>query len=269
MKRIHYYSHRGRGKHLISFVHHLSTNLLLPLIALVAIGFATTGAFFFYDTYAQQGLLLVGALLSSTLRLLIAYVLSLAVGVPLAIFAVKNRRVESILLPIYDVLESMPVLAFFPVIILFFVASGFLEGAAIFILFFSIIWNVVFNVIGGMKTIPHDVLAVGNVFGLTWFQRFRKVTLPALFPSIVTASILSIAEGWNLVIVAEALHAYVPRGANAEDLFGIGSILVDAAASGNTQLLIAATSVLVVAIVLINIFVWQPLLARSARYKFD
>ena len=58
-------------------------------------------------------------------------------------------------------------------------------------------------------------------------------------------------------------------GTDAEDLFGIGSILVEAAAQGNTNVLIAATSLLVIAIALFNIFVWQPLLARSSRYKFE
>lgn len=266
---VHYYNRRGRGKHTISYLHHLITNLALPLGVVALLACATTGIFFVFHAYAEQGLMLLGALLATSLRLLVAYTLSLIVGVPLALFAVSNRRIESILLPIYDVLESMPILAFFPVIILFFIRSGWLEGAAIFVIFFSIIWNIIFNVIGGMKTIPKDIFSVGSVFKLSKFEQFRLVTLPALFPALVTASILALAEGWNLIIVAEALHSYVPRGTDAEDLFGIGSILVEAAAQGNTNVLIAATSLLVIAIALFNIFVWQPLLARSSRYKFE
>lgn len=269
MKRVHYYNRRGRGKHTISYLHHLSANLALPILVIALIVFATTGGFFLFRAYVEQGLMLVGALLASSLRLSLAYALSLLCGIPLALLAVRNRRFESILLPIYDVLESMPILAFFPIIILFFVKNDWLEGAAIFVIFFSMIWNIIFNVIGGLKTIPKEIFAVGTVFELSRFTQFRLVILPALFPALVTASILALAEGWNLIIVAEALHTYAPRGSEAEDLFGIGSILVEAATSGNTNLLVAAMSLLVITIAVFNIFVWQPLLGKAARYKFE
>lgn len=269
MKRVHYYGRHGRWRYSVSWFHHLSASIFVPLILLAALAFATGGAFYLFHTYAEKGLLLLAALLATSVRLLIAYTLSLLVGVPLAMLGVANRRVESFLLPIYDVLESMPILAFFPVIILFFVNHGWLEGAAIFVIFFSIIWNIVFNAIGGLKTIPGDIFAVGVVFKLSPFARFRRITLPALYPSLVTGSILAIAEGWNLIIVAEALHAYAPRGSEAEDLFGIGSLLVESAASGDKTSLIAATSVLVIAIVIFNLFLWQPLLRKSSQYKFE
>jgi len=269
VKRVHYYSLRGWWRHSISSVHHLVTNILIPLALLTLLAFATGAAFYLFHTYAEKGLLLLAALLATSLRLLIAYALSLLVGIPLAMLGVANRRVESFLLPIYDVLESMPILAFFPVIILFFVTHGWLEGAAIFVIFFSVVWNIVFNVIGGLKTIPSDIYAVGVVFKLSPLARFRRITLPALFPALVTGSILAIAEGWNLIIVAEALHAYAPRGSEAEDLFGIGSLLVESAASGDKTSLVAATSILVVAIVIFNLFLWQPLLTKSSQYKFE
>lgn len=269
VKRVHYYNRRGRGKHTISYAQHLSAALVLPIAVISLLAFATTGGYFLFNAYIEQGFTLVLALLASSVRLAIAYGLALVVGIPLALLAVQNRRIESILLPIYDVFESMPILAFFPVIILFFVQNDWLEGAAIFVIFFSMIWNIIFNVIGGLKTIPKEIFAVGTVFKLSRFARFRLVTLPALFPSLVTASILALAEGWNLIIVAEALHTYAPRGSEAEDLFGIGSILVDAATSGNTNLLVAATSLLVIAIAFFNIVVWQPLLGKAARYKFE
>jgi ABC-type anion transport system duplicated permease subunit len=161
------------------------------------------------------------------------------------------------------------VLAFFPVIILFFLREGWLEGAAIFIIFFSMIWNIAFNTIGGIKVTPKEVQAVGKVFGLSRWQQFREITLPALFPPLITGSILALADGWNIVIVAEALHAYAPNNAAAHDLFGIGSILVSSSAAGDTSLLLSAMGLLVVAIALVNFVVWQPLLARAERYKFE
>jgi NitT/TauT family transport system permease protein len=267
MARIHYYSHRGRRKHPTTVAHRLITGVALPLVLVSAAAFVAGGVFF-PESFANAGLLFA-ALGATLLRLLVAYALSLLIGIPLGLLAEKSHRLESFLLPAYDVLESIPVLAFFPVIILFFVRTGFLEGAALFMLFFSMIWSIAFNTIGGLKVIPKDVIAAGEVFGLSSTERFFTITLPALFPPLVTGSILALAAGWNIVIVAEALHAYAPQAANAHDLFGIGSVLVDAAGQGDTPALLAAMALLVVVIAAINLFVWQPMLARAERYKFE
>ncbi len=269
MSRIHYYSHHGRRKHPTTAVTRFSTGIALPLFLIIGATFLATGAFLIPISFKLQASVLLEALGLSLVRLLIAYVLSLLAAIPLALLVERSRYFESVLLPIYDVLESIPVLAFFPVIILFFVRSGFLEGAAIFMLFFTMIWNIVFNAIGGLKVIPKDVTAVGKVFGLSTWDQFTKITLPALFPPIVTGSILALAAGWNILIVAEALHAYAPQSAHAHDLFGIGSILVQAASIGDNTALLAAISLLVLVIAIINILVWQPLLARAERYKFE
>jgi ABC-type anion transport system duplicated permease subunit len=131
------------------------------------------------------------------------------------------------------------------------------------------VWYIVFNTIGGLKVIPAEIKSVGFVFGLSAWDRFRKITLSALFSPVVTGSILALAAGWNVLIVAEALHAYAPHSANAQDLFGIGSVLVDAASAGDTSTLLGAMALLVIVIAVINLFLWQPLLTRSERYKFE
>lgn len=267
MARIHYYSHRGRRRHPTTLAHRILTGIVLPLGLVAVATFIATGVFF-PESFAHAGLLF--AALGATLaRLLVAYALSLLIGIPLGLLAERSRGLESFLLPVYDVLESIPVLAFFPVIILFFVRTGFLEGAALFMLFFTMIWSIAFNTIGGLKVIPKDVIAAGKVFGLSSVERFFTITLPALFPPLVTGSILALAAGWNIVIVAEALHAYAPQAANAHDLFGIGSVLVDAAAKGDTPALLAAMGLLVAVIAAVNLLVWQPMLARAERYKFE
>ncbi len=266
---MHYYSNRGHRKHPSSWLERLGTHVVLPIALVLGATFIATGAILLPWSYKLQFGVLLAALATSIIRLLIAYVLSIVVGIPLALLAERNQSIQSVLLPIYDVLESIPILAFFPVIILFFVRSGFLEGAAIFMLFFTMIWSIVFNTIGGLKVIPRDVKAVGFVFGFSRWDRFTKITLPALFPPLVTGSILALAAGWNIVIVAEALNAYAPQSAHAHNLFGIGSVLVSAAASGDTDALLAAMAVLVITIAIVNLFLWQPLLSRAERYKFD
>ncbi len=268
-KRLHYWTHQGRRPHPTSFIGHMGRGILLPLFLVVAALFAGTGAVFFPTSYSLAAGTLLAALGASLLRLFGAYILALVIGVPLGLLAEANRHVENALLPIFDVLESLPVLAFFPVVIILFLRADLLEGAAIFIIFFSMVWNIAFSTVGGLKVIPSDVKAVGKVFGLKPFDRFFTITLPALFPPLVTGSILSLADGWNVLIVAEALHAYAPASAHSGDLFGIGSILVTASATGDTTGLLVAMGILVLVIALINLVVWQPLLARAEQFKFE
>lgn len=264
-----YYSHQGRRTHPTTLARRIGSGLILPLAIVCIASFIATGIVFVPTDYALQGGELFAALGASVLRLFGAYVLALVIGIPLGLIAALNPYIENMLLPIYDVLESLPILAFFPVIILFFIRSDFLEGAALFIIFYSMLWTIAFSVIGGMKTIPQDVIAAGKVYGLSAYERLRHIILPALFPSLLTASILAVADGWNIVIVAETLRAYAPHSVNAHDLFGIGSILVSASSTANSSLLLVAMGFLVAFIACMNVFIWQPLLAHAERYKFE
>ncbi len=227
--------------------------------------FPTTNAIFPKISFFELTL----ATLYTLGRLFVAYVLALVCAIPLAILATENSLAEKILLPMFDILESIPVLAFFPVLIIFFITLGVPEGAAIFILFISMLWNIVFTVVGGLKIIPQDIKYASKVFKITGLKYVFKVMLPAIFPEIVTGSILALAQGWNIIIVAEVIHTYMPLGTHAQDLFGIGSILVNASATGNTHLFIACLAVMMVAIALFNYFVWQKLIHYSERFKFE
>ena len=266
---MHYWSHRGRAKHVTSLSHRIFSGLLLPVVLVLLVGMSAVGFTSVPDTITDKLLIVMVALGTSFLRLIVAYIFSLIIGVSLGLLTERSKKIEGILLPIFDVLESMPILAFFPVIIILFLKADFLEGAAIFIIFFSMVWNIAFSVVGGLRQTPADIIAVGTIFGMRPIQKLQKLLLPAIFPSMLTGSILAVAQGWNVLIVAEALHAYSPQSAQAHDLFGIGSMLVGASLDGNTSLLIFAMGVLVVAIALVNIFLWQPLLAYAERYKFE
>ena len=209
------------------------------------------------------------AALHTLARLLVAYALAVVVAVPLAILVTHNTAIEAVLLPVFDILESVPILALFPVIILLFIQFNFLNGAAVFILFLTMLWNIVFTLVGGIKIIPKDIIAAARVFGLSGFAMLRRVTLPAIVPQLVTGSILAVAQGWNLIIVAEVLHTYIPGGTSAQDLFGVGSILVNAAANAQTHVFLLSVTVMIVIIGAVNFFVWQKLLHYSQRFRFD
>jgi NitT/TauT family transport system permease protein len=212
---------------------------------------------------------LIEATIASSMRLLIAYFLALIFSVPLAILITATPKLERLLLPFFDVLESVPVLAFFPIIVLLFIKINYFDGAAIFILFMAMIWNLVFSMVGGINIIPEDIKEAAYIFKARGLKKLFSITLPAIFPFIVTGSLLAWAQGWNILIVAEVLHNYIPGGSSSSDRLGLGSLLVNASLQGNKALFIGSLGVMILVIALMNLFIWQKLLKLAERYKFE
>ncbi len=256
----------------ISMRERIYTIVLGPLF-IVALVYAVVHLFPFLTAHEARESVSLDTVLAATLytcgRLFVAYVLAAVCAVPLAILVTANRTVEALLLPVFDIFESVPILALFPVIILVFIQFNFLNGAAIFILFLTMLWNIVFTVVGGLKMIPQDILYAAQVFGVRGLSLVRRVLLPSVVPQLVTGSILAVAQGWNLIIVAEVLHTYIPGGTPTQDLFGVGSILVASAVNAQNGVFLTSVVVMVVVIALLNFFVWQKLLHYAQRFRFE
>lgn len=270
MKSIRHVHHRAAFSYPISLGQRLYVIVLGPLIIFGAMSALLS----FFPHLAPTGETLSFQVISlaavyTCARLFIAYLLAVIISVPLALLVTSNPTVEAFFLPVFDILESIPILALFPVIILLFIQFNFLNGAAIFILFLSMLWNLVFTLVGGLKIIPKDIFYAARVFGLRGLTHVRRVILPAIFPQLVTGSILAVAQGWNLIIVAEVLHTYIPGGTSAQDLFGVGSILVSAASHAQFNIFLVAVFVMVFLIALLNFFVWQKLLHITQRFRFE
>jgi NitT/TauT family transport system permease protein len=154
-------------------------------------------------------------------------------------------------------------------VVVFFTAYHAFEFAAVFVIFVSMLWNIVFPVIGGLQTIPDDVKNAAIVFNVYGFKRFWYITLPAVVPFVITGSLLAWAQGWTVVIVAEVLHTYIPHGKPSEDLLGLGSLLVDSNAQGKSSVFLASLIVMILLVTIMNFLVWQPLLHFSQRFRFD
>lgn len=209
------------------------------------------------------------ATLSTFARLSLAYLLSLVVAIPLVFLTAGHRVLEKIFLPVFDILQSMPVLAFFPIVVLLFIKFQLFEEATIFILFMAMVWSLVFSMIAGLKTIPRDIQYASIIFGAKGLKKILSIYLPAIFPYIVTGSLLAWGAGWNVIIVAEVLHSYIPNGNSSQDLFGLGSLLVNSALYNNSLLFLVTLLTIVVLITLLNFLVWQRLLKLAERYKFE
>lgn len=268
--------HRSHSHHLFALTYPVSlhervyTIILGPLIIVGLMWLAL----YFYPILEPRGeALSLGtiwlAALYTLFRLFVAYICAVVVAVPLAIAVTHNRIVEKVMLPVFDILQSVPILALFPVIIMLFIRFGNLNGAAIFILFLSMLWNLVFTLVGGLKLIPRDIVDAARVFGLSGSSYLKRLVLPALVPQLVTGSILAVAQGWNITIVAEVLHTYIPGGTSAQDLFGVGSILVSAAANAQNGEFLSTVFTMVIVIALFNFFVWQKLLHYAQKFRFE
>jgi NitT/TauT family transport system permease protein len=130
-------------------------------------------------------------------------------------------------------------------------------------------WSIVFSVVGGLRSIPQDIKDAAKVFKLSGGNYISKILLPGVFPYIITGSLLAWAGGWNIIIVAEVLHTYIPGGTSAQDLFGIGSILVNSAAGGNQKDFLLAIFGLIILVAVLNLLVWQKLLKYAEKFKFE
>lgn len=244
---------------------------LAPLVAalVLIIALNATALFPFNTVSVMPPSYIASAFFATLIRLGIAYVLALAVSVPLVALATRGPVAEKIFLPFFDVMQSVPVLAFFPLIAGVFLQFGFTDAAAVIVIFLSMLWNIVFSLVAGLKAIPRDIFWAAQVFGVKGFAYARRILLPAVTPSLVVGSLLAWAQGWNIIIVAEVLHTYIPNGTGAQDLFGIGSVLVDSVAAGQTGTFAFAVVFLIGAIALINFFVWQRLMQYAERYRFE
>jgi NitT/TauT family transport system permease protein len=209
----------------------------------------------------------------SMVRMCVAYALSLAFAIIYGYFAATNRIAEKILLPILDILQSVPILGFFPIVIIVFIdafGNASLIGpnlASIILIFTSMSWNMAFGVYESIKTLPGELREVSDSFDVHGVRRLRRLLLPSTVNRLVYNSILSWSVGWYFLVSAEM----IATGATNTVLPGIGSYLLTYAATTplNTGAMLAGIFVLVLVIVLQNFFLWRPLSSWAEKYRYD
>lgn len=268
---IRHYHHHYHFSYLTSKRRHFSSLLIvigiLTLILLTALHFLSPQNSLNINELSAE--VIFFATFNTLFRLFFSYFFALVLAIPIALLITKSERFEKYLLPIADVVQSIPVLAFFPVVVIFFIKLNALEGAIIFILFLEMLWSLVFSMIGGLKTIPKDILDAATIFNITGFRKLRFIIIPSIFPYLITGSLLAWAAGWSILIVAESLHSYIPSGNAASDPLGLGSLLVNSFYNGQNTVFLITLIVMVVVIALLNFFIWQKLLHIAERFKFD
>jgi NitT/TauT family transport system permease protein len=206
----------------------------------------------------------------SLLRITIAYVLSLGFALVYGYVAAYNPRAERFMLPLLDVLQSIPVLSFLPGVMLAMVAlfpgrQLGVELGAILLIFTGQVWNMAFSFYASLKSIPKDMREAAEIYRFSWWQRFTQMELPFSAIGLVWNSMMSVAGGWFALMVCE-MFVLGPRDFR---LPGLGSYLQTAASAGDTASMFWGVATMVLVIVLLDQFVWRPVIAWAEKFKVE
>jgi NitT/TauT family transport system permease protein len=208
--------------------------------------------------------------LRTTLRMLAAIVVSLVFTLLYGTLAAKSRRAELVLIPLLDILQSVPVLGYISFTIVFFMSlfPGRVLGAecaAVFAIFTSQAWNMTFSFYQSLRTIPRDLEEATRNFGFSGWLRFWRLEVPFAMPGLVWNMMMSMSGGWFFVVASEAITV----GDKTIVLPGIGSYLAQAIAKEN---LVAVGWVILTMIVIIMIYdqlMFRPLVAWAEKFRFE
>jgi NitT/TauT family transport system permease protein len=208
--------------------------------------------------------------LFSALRGLAAFVFSLAFTLVIGYWAAKSARAERILIPLLDILQSIPVLGFLPGLVLVLIAlfprtNTGLELACIVMIFTGQVWNMTFSFYSSLKSVPTDFNEVSSVIGLSPWEKLRKVELPFSAMNLVWNSLLSMSGGWFFLSVCEAFTL----GDHEYRLPGIGAYMATAIGRGSTHAMIAGIAAMTALVVVMDILIWRPVLAWAHQFRLE
>ena len=206
----------------------------------------------------------------SLLRITIAYLLSLAFTLVYGYVAAYNPRAERFMIPLLDVLQSIPVLSFLPGVMLAMVAlfpgrQLGVEAGAILLIFTGQVWNMAFSFYASLKSIPKEMREAAKIYGFSWWQRFIEMELPFAAIGLVWNSMMSVAGGWFFLMACEMFVL----GSRDFRLPGLGSYLQTAAGNGDTRSILWGVATMVAVIVLLDQFVWRPVIAWAEKFKVE
>jgi len=199
------------------------------------------------------------------LRIAITLGISVAWGVSFGILASTNKTASTILVPFIDLLQSVPILGYFPAVIILLISlfqgsELAIELSAILLLFTSMAWAIFFGVVGAVKGIPINVIESAQSFGLKGFKYVRHVILPAIAPALVSGATLAWCDGWFFMIAAE----YIEYAGTTYWVPGLGSFLAKAAyVYADITLSVILLVLITATVVYINFLTWHRLMERA------
>jgi NitT/TauT family transport system permease protein len=208
--------------------------------------------------------------LRTVLRMAAALVASLVFSLLYAAIAAKSRQAEKIMIPVLDILQSVPILGFLSITVTGFIAlfPGRLLGvecAAIFAIFTSQAWNMTFSLYQSLRTVPVELIEAARMYHLSAWQRFWRLEVPHAVPGLVWNMMMSVSGGWFFVVASEAITV----SGQTILLPGIGSYIATAIEQRDLAAIGYAVLVMLVVILLYDQLLFRPLLAWSRKFAGD
>jgi NitT/TauT family transport system permease protein len=206
----------------------------------------------------------------TTLRMLIAMVLSLFFTFTYATLAAKSRSAERLLVPLLDILQSVPILGFISITVVFFMslAPGRVLGAefaSIFAIFTSQAWNMAFSFYQSLRTVPIELEEAARNFRLSAWMRFWRLDVPFAMPQLIWNMMMSMSGSWFFVVASEAISV----GNTTVTLPGVGSYIALAIERRNLAAVCWAIGTMLVVILIYDQVLFRPLVAWADRFRFE
>ena len=206
----------------------------------------------------------------STLRMFVALGFSTLFTFVYGYAAARSKRAEKVLVPLLDILQSVPVLGFLSVTVTAFIAlfRGSLlglEAASIFAIFTGQAWNMTFSFYQSLRSVPRELDEMATLYRLSQWERFTRLELPASVIGLVWNGMMSFGGGWFFLAASEAISVLNRQ----YTLPGMGSYVAAAVEASNLRALGWAIITMVVLILLIDQFFWKPLVTVADRYKLE
>lgn len=209
-------------------------------------------------------------LLRTTLRMFAALAAALVFSCVFAVLAAKYRAAEQVLVPMLDILQSIPILGFLSITVTGFIAlfPGNLFGvecAAIFAIFTSQAWNMAFSLYQSLRTVPAELQEAARVFQLSGWQRFWRLELPFAMPGLLWNMMMSMSGGWFFVVASEAITV----SNQSIKLPGVGSYIALAIEARDLAAIGWAIGGMLIGILLYDQLLFRPLVAWADKFRFE
>jgi NitT/TauT family transport system permease protein len=208
--------------------------------------------------------------LRTTMRMLLAIVCSIVFTFIYAALAAKSRRAEMVLIPLLDILQSVPILGFLTFTVVFFMnlfpGSVFgAELACVFAIFTSQAWNMTFSMYQSMRNVPKDLEEASQSFHLSGWQRFWRLDVPYAMPGLIWNTMMSMSGGWFFVVASESITV----GNTTVTLPGIGSYVALAIQKQNLPAIGYAILAMLLVIIAYDQLLFRPVVAWADKFRFE
>jgi len=208
--------------------------------------------------------------LRTTMRMLLAIVCSTVFTFIYAAIAAKSRRAEMVLIPLLDILQSVPILGFLTFTVMFFMNlfPGNVLGAelaCVFAIFTSQAWNMTFSMYQSMRNVPKDLEEASQSFHLSGWQRFWRLDVPFAMPGLIWNAMMSMSGGWFFVVASEAITV----GNTTVTLPGIGSYVALGIEKQNLAAIGYAILTMLLVIIVYDQLLFRPIVAWADKFRFE